>query len=172
MDGETTGWGRPQGRAVLDRLITAVESRPEQRVVKLSMEGVERIDASFASEAIVELVRRYRGEKGICLVDLSDAEVRFNVDLAAARVNVPVTVWNGKVVEVIGGQPSTGNRGALEFALGRSEARATEFAESAEAMSIANASTKFKQLWEQGFLLRSESAADSGGVEYLYQRIG
>ena len=39
-------------------------------------------------------------------------------------------------------------------------------------MSIANASTKFKQLWEQGFLLRQESVADSGGVEFVYQRIG
>jgi predicted transcriptional regulator len=31
---------------------------------------------------------------------------------------------------------------------------------------------KFKQLWEQGFLLRRESVADSGGVEFVYQRIG
>jgi predicted transcriptional regulator len=30
---------------------------------------------------------------------------------------------------------------------------------------------KFKQLWEQGFLLRQESSADSGGVEYLYRLI-
>ena len=39
-------------------------------------------------------------------------------------------------------------------------------------MTIANASMKFKQLWEQGFLLREESAADSGGMEYVYSRIG
>ena len=31
---------------------------------------------------------------------------------------------------------------------------------------------KFKQLWEQGFLLRQESTADTGGVEYVYHRIG
>jgi predicted transcriptional regulator len=30
---------------------------------------------------------------------------------------------------------------------------------------------KFKQLWEQGFLLRQESTADSGGLEYVYRRI-
>ncbi|MES2136898.1 MAG: DNA-binding protein [Pseudomonadota bacterium] len=172
MDGEKTGWGRSQGRAVLERLITAVESQPGKRVFKLSMEGVERIDASFASEAVVELVRRYRGKKGICLVDLSDGEVRFNIEAAAERVEVPVMAWNGKKGEVIGSQPSAGNRGAFEFALSRPEARAAEFAEAMDGMSIANASTKFKQLWEQGFVLRNESAADSGGVEFLYQRIG
>lgn len=171
MAGDTTGWGRPQGRAVLDRLITAIDAHPGQ-VVKLSMEGIDRIDASFASEAIVELVRRYRGKKGICLVDLPDAEVRYNIVAAAEHVAVPVMVWDGKKGEVIGSEPSAGNRGAFEFAMARSEARAAEFAETMGKMSIANASTKFKQLWEQGFLLRSESAADSGGVEYLYQRIG
>lgn len=136
------------------------------------MEGVERIDASFASEAIVELIRRYRGSRGICLIDLSDAEVRFNIDLAAARVNVPVTIWNEGKAEVIGGQPSPGNREALEFALSRHQVRAAEFADVSANMSIANASTKFKQLWEQGFLMRMESAADSGGVEFVYRRIG
>ena len=149
-----------------------IEARPAQQMFKISMEEVERIDASFASEAIVELIRRYRGSKGICLVGLEDAEVRFNIDLAAARVGVPVAIWNGKSIEMIGGQPSQGNREALEFALARPQARAAEFADSGANVSIANASTKFKQLWEQGFLMRSESAADSGGVEFLYRRIG
>lgn len=135
------------------------------------MKGVKRIDASFASEAIVELIRRFRGTRGICLVDLTDAEIRFNIELAAARVSVPVALWNGGSIEMIGGQPSQGNREALEFALVRSQARAAEFAEAGD-FSIANASTKFKQLWEQGFLMRSESAADSGGVEFVYRRIG
>lgn len=169
---EAIGWGRPQGRATLERLISFVESKPGQQLFRISMEDVDRIDASFASEAIVELIRRYRGSKGICLVDLDDSEVRFNVDLAAAKVNVPVAIWNGTTIEMIGGAPSSGNREALEFALKRPQARAAEFAESGANVSIANASTKFKQLWEQGFLMRSEGAAESGGVEFLYRRIG
>lgn len=172
MAGETTGWGRQQGRAVLEKLINAVEASAGQQMFKLSMKGVERVDASFASEAIIELVRRYLGKKGICIVDLSDPEIRYNIVAAAEHVEVPVMIWDGKRGEVVGTQPSAGNQGAFEFALARSQARAAEFAESIGSMSIANASTKFKQLWEQGFLLRSESAADTGGVEFLYQRIG
>lgn len=170
MDG-TTGWGRPNGRATQDRLVSYIESRPGQELFRISMEGVEQIDASFASEAIVELIRRYRGKKGICLVDLIDPEVQFNISLAAERASVPLAVWNEGAVEIIGGQPSQGNREALEFALARSQARAAELAETKD-YSIANASTKFKQLWEQGFLMRNESAADSGGVEFVYRRIG
>ena len=170
MDGEM-GWGRPQGRVVQERIVSFIEDRPGQQVFKLSMEGVKQIDASFSSEAIVAVLRRYRGSKGICLIDVTDREILFDLDLAAARVDVPVPVWIDGSIEIIGGQPSQGNREALQFALERPLARAAEFAEKF-GFSIANASTKFKQLWEQGFLMRSESAADSGGVEFLYRRIG
>lgn len=170
MDGEI-GWGRPQGRVVQEQIVSFIEDRPAQQVFKLSMEGVKQIDASFSSEAIVAVLRRYQGTKGICLVDVTDREILFDLDLAAARAEVPVPVWIDGSIEIIGGQPSQGNREALQFALERPQARAAEFAEKA-GYSIANASTKFKQLWEQGFLMRSESAADSGGVEFVYRRIG
>lgn len=165
------GWGRAQGREVLQNLVAYIEAHADQPVFKLSMKGVRRIDVSFASEAIVELVRRYRGTKGICLVEIEDDNVIENLDAAAGRVSVPIAIWDGKSVRVIGARPSPGNREALEFALSRAHARAVEFAETAS-ISIANASTKFKQLWEQGFLMRSEGSADSGGVEFVYRRIG
>jgi len=172
MDGEVVAWGRPQGRSVFEKLVSFVEGHPGQSLFKLSMEGVERIDGSFASEAIVELVRRYLGMKGICLTELADDENRFNIDLAATRMDVPIAVWNQGAIDIIGSKPSSGTREALEFALSRLEARAADFVGVNANVSIANASTKFKQLWEQGFLMRSESAADSGGVEFLYRRIG
>lgn len=166
------GWGRALGRDVYQKLLSYVAARPEQMSFRISMEGVGRIDVSFASETVVELIRRYRGTKGICLVDLDDQDLIDNIDAAASRVKVPVLIWSGKIPRVVGFEPSSGNREAFAFALARSQARAAEFAESVAGMTIANASTKFKQLWEQGFLMRTESAADSGGVEFVYQRIG
>lgn len=171
MDGETSGWDRDQAVPIAAKLVSQIESMSEQRVVKISMEGVERMDASFASEAIVGVIGRYRKSRGICLIDLSNSAIRLNIDLAAERIGVPVTVWNGTEVEVIGLKPSAGNREALDYALSRAEVRTATFADVA-GISIANASTKFKQLWEQGFLMRTEGAADSGGVEFLYRRIG
>jgi len=171
MDGVTSGWDRDQAVPVAMRLISHLEAMSDQRVVKISMAGVERMDASFASEAIVEVVGRFRRSKGICLVDLSNSAIRLNIDLAAERIGVPITVWNGTEVVVIGLKPSAGNRIALNYALSMAEVRTSAFAEVA-GISIANASTKFKQLWEQGFLMRTEGAADSGGVEFLYRRVG
>jgi hypothetical protein len=171
MDGATSGWDREQAVPVAAKLVSKLESMSDQRTAKISMAGVERMDASFASEAIVEVIGRFRKSKGVCLVDLSNSAIRLNIDLAAERIGVPITVWNGAEVAVIGLKPSAGNREALDYALSRPEVRTATFADVA-GISIANASTKFKQLWEQGFLMRIEGAAESGGVEFLYRRIG
>jgi hypothetical protein len=170
-DGE--GWGREQGREVFRRLLERVEAASAGcAVFRVSMRGVDRADISFASETLVELARRFRGSKGFCLIDLDDPDVRENYEAAAARKAQPLIVWTGATPIVIGTQPSQGTREALEFALQRPYTRAAEFALEKQGMTIANASMKFKQLWEQGFLLREESAADTGGVEYVYSRIG
>jgi len=171
MDGATSGWDREQAVPVAAKLVSHLKSMSDQRAAKVSMAGVERMDASFASEAIVEVIGRFRKSMGVCLVDLSNSAIRLNIDLAAERIGVPVTVWNGTEVAVIGMKSSAGNREALEYALSSAEVRTAAFADVA-GISIANASTKFKQLWEQGFLMRTEGAADSGGVEFLYRRIG
>jgi len=166
------GWGREQGRQVFQRLLGQVEATPDCSIFQISLRGVERADISFASETLVELARRYRRVKGFCLVDLIDADVKENCEAAAARKGQPLTVWSDGKAEVLGPQPSQGTREALEFALQRPRTRAAEFVVEKPGLSIANASMKFKQLWEQGFLLREESAADTGGVEYVYSRIG
>ncbi len=165
------GWGREQGREVYQRLLRFVEENSGTVIFQISMKDVRRVDISFASETIIELARRYRRSKGFCLIDLSDPDIIENIDAAAEKKEQPMLVWRGKSAELIGLKPTEGAREAFQFAMGRPQARATEFA-AEKNLSIANASMKFKQLWEQGFLLRRESAADSGGVEFVYGRIG
>lgn len=166
------GWGRDQGRKVYQKLIDFVEAMPGVMIFKVSLDGVKRVDISFASETVIELARRYRGKKGFCFIDLTDQDMLENWEAAAARKGQPMMVWEGSKGRVIGVEPSRGNLRAFQFALERERTRATEFTASTPKMSIANASTKFKQLWEQGFLLRREDVAESGGVEFTYYRIG
>lgn len=166
------GWGRAEGREVYQRLLGFVEANPGRMVFRISMKGIKRVDISFASETVVELAKRFRGSKGFCFVDMSDPDMIENWEAAAERKRQPLFLWDGDDGRAIGVEPSQGNREAFRFALTRPAVRAAEFAEASPGMSIANASTKFKQLWEQGFLLRCESVADTGGVEFQYQRIG
>jgi hypothetical protein len=169
---EDEGWGRDAGRATYQRLLTFVEKHPGVPIFRVSLTGVRRVDISFASETVVELARKHRGRKGFCFIDLIDMDQRENWDAAALRSGQPIMSWapNGKPI-VLGVEPSQGTTEALTFALRKSEARAAEYAASDKNVSITNASTKFKQLWEQGFLLRREATAESGGVEYIYFRV-
>lgn len=168
---EDEGWGRQAGRLTFQRLMNYVEQHTGVVVFRVSLVGVRRVDISFASETIVQLARRYRGEKGFCFIDLIDIDIdqRENWEAAALRAKQPLLLWNsnGKP-QVLGVEPSQGVADALKFVLVKRKARAAEYANASSNVSLTNASTKFKQLWEQGFLLRRESAAPSGGVEYVY----
>jgi len=166
------GWGRAEGREVYQRLLDAVEASPGVKVFKISMKGVRRVDISFASETVIEIARRFRCAKGFCLVDMDDPDLFENWEAAALKKEQPLVIWSKGSPKLAGPKPTAGNREALAFALERPEVRAAEFAEAKPGISIANASMKFKQLWEQGFLLRRESAADTGGIEYRYYRAG
>lgn len=168
-DGE--GWGRAQGRNVYGKLIGFVEKNPGVLIFRVSLEGVDRVDISFASETLVELASRFRSRKGFSFVDLTDTDMLENWEAAAERKRQPLMVWSGEEVKIIGPRPKLGAANALAFALKRSESRASEFAATVDNMSIANASMKFKQLWEEGFLLRREDVAGSGGTEFVYYRI-
>jgi hypothetical protein len=165
------GWGRGQGREVYQRLLDFVERNPGTIKFRISMKGIQRIDISFASETIVELARRFRRMKGFCIVDLTDKDLIENLDAAAEKKGQPILLWRERSADVIGPVPSEGVREAFQFAMSKTQSRTTEFA-AKKGISIANASMKFKQLWEHGFLLRRESTADTGGVEFVYERIG
>lgn len=165
------GWGRIQGREVYSKLIEFVEAHPGVLIFRVSVEDLKRIDISFASETLVELARRFRGRKGICFIDLVDSDMLENWESAAERKSQPLMVWQGEQGLTIGLNPTQGNASALKFALQRESTRASEFVAANPGMTIANASMKFKQLWEQGFLLRRENVAESGGLEFVYFRI-
>ena len=161
------GWGRDQGREVFQRLIQKVEANPGKPVIEVSLSGIERTDISFASETVVELAKRYRGNKGFCISHVADADLLENWEAAAAKKGQPIMVWEGKMGQVIGVKPSQGNVATFEFVLGKKSVTASELANALD-LQITNASTKLKQLWEQGFLLRRQEIAESGGVEFRY----
>lgn len=170
--GVSEGWGREQGRTVYGKLLDHIESNPGTMIYRVSLSGVRRTDISFASETIVELARRYRGTKGFALIDVDDPDMLENWEAAAIKKKQPIMVWIKSRCHVIGPEPLQGAIEAFQFVISRPQARAAEFVQTFPNVSIANASTKFKQLWEQGFVLRREQSAESGGTEYVYVRIG
>lgn len=163
-------WGRAEGREVFAKLIAAVERDSSTMVFAISMTGVRRTDISFASESVVELARRFRCNKGFCLVNLMDEDLLDNWEAAAVRKEQPLTVWDNGKARIIGAEPSRGNAEVLAYALTQDRLTAAQVASKLD-LQLTNASTKLKQLWEQGFLLRQEEVQETGGREFYYFRI-
>ena len=161
------GWGRDQGRNVFQKLLRQVEANPGISVFNVSLQGVDRSDISFASETVVEIAKRYRGSKGFFLSGVADDDLLENWDAAAIRKGQPIMVFDGKNYKALGACPSQGNVGAFEYAVGKTSVTASDLAKALD-FQITNASTKLKQLWEAGFLLRRQENSGTGGVEFHY----
>ncbi len=166
MDRED-GWGTDEGHEVYLKLARFVEQHPATAIYRISLNGVRRTDASFPRESVMEVARRYRKKIGFCLDDASNEDLLDNWDAAALKKEQPIFVWLTRGYRILGPQPSAGSADVLKLVLGRFETRASDVSKDL-ALKIANASMKLKQLWEQGFILRQEDSADTGGIEYVY----
>lgn len=167
----TEAWGSAQGEQVRECLQSLMASHPEVSLFAISLAGVERVDVSFARAALVELARCERRRRGFCLVDASDPDMIENWDAAARRGAQPLLAWDGATQYcILGPQPSAGLSAMLHYVLSRPATRTNEAAAALQ-LRIPNASNKLKQLWQEGYILRQEQCATSGGVEYAYLRI-
>lgn len=160
-------WGHDEGREVYSRLLRVVEANPGMQIFRISMDGVNRTDASFPRESVMEIAKRFRGSKGFCLVDVGNQDLIDNWDMAALRKDQPLVVWNKDgSYRIIGPQPSSGNKKMFEYLYSFDYSTAAAAAKAIN-LSLTNAS-KLKYLCEQGFLLRRDETAPSGGIEYFY----
>lgn len=164
-------WGQVAGEKIGQVLINRIAAAPDDPIWRLSLKGVTRIDVTFASRALVGVVQHFLASRRVCLVDLESEDVFANIAAAAERKGVPLTIWRGDRADVLGPAPSATARSALAFALGCGQTFARDLAV-AQDMSITNASTRLRHLWERGYLMREEVRAPSGGCEFAYAPIG
>jgi len=165
------GWGNEEGQEVRHKLLRVVESHSDAIVFRISLAHIRRTDTSFPRESVVELAKRFRGLKGFCIVEVSDQDLLDNWDAAALKLQQPLTVWRENKPAIIGPAPTRGNKALLEYLLLVPETTAARVAQALR-LQLTNASSKLKQLFDEGFILRRNDASPTGGVEYHYFRIG
>jgi hypothetical protein len=164
------GWGNDAGRALCSTLLNFVESHPECQIFEISLKKIKRTDASFPRESVAELARRFRKQLGFYLTDVENIDLLDNWDAAALKKEQPFFVWNEKGYTVIGPQPSSSNKVLIDYIVSRYETRTSDVVADLN-IKVNNASMKLKQLWESGFILRREDAAETGGIEFVYHPI-
>lgn len=163
-------WGNARGKEVGALLENYIQRHPATDVFKVSFDGIKRTDASFSRESVVEIASRFRTKHGITIVDLEDDDLIENLEVAAVKKEQPLFLWQDDSWQLLGPNPTKGNKDLLNYILTTAEATASIVA-SALDLKLTNASTKLKQLWESGYIMRREELAPSGGIEFIYFRI-
>lgn len=163
-------FGNIEGKLVFQKLSEFVEKYPDVEVFGISLEGIEVTDASFPRESVVSLAKQLRGEKGIFLTNLSNRDLIDNWNYAAEAKGQPLVIWNDSSFEIIGPELNKSARELIEYVLHKGSVLASQVASDLN-ISVQNASTRLKNLVSQGYLLRSEDVADSGGIEFKYSAI-
>lgn len=113
----------------------------------------------------------FQGGAWFFLKDLKSRDLLDNWSYAAQAKDIPLTVWTNDGYDIIGPEISSSTRELLDCVLSQRSVTAAKVAETLQ-ISVPNASTKLKKLKDQGYILRAEEAAESGGIEYVYLAIG
>ena len=165
------GLRREYGIEVHDKLVKEIEKNLDADIIDLSMKGIDVVDASFSREAIIRTIKEYRGKIGFCLINIDNEEYIDNFVAAVIKLKPPVFFKINGDYQIIGPSfpkgPSKGNQEVIDYVNTHNVATATMLKIDLN-LTITNASTKLKQLLEQGYLMRKQEVASSGGVEYLY----
>lgn len=167
--GEAQPYGNTLGRETFNKFINHLDTLPKAYVVAISIGDVSA-DSSFMREAVISVVKHYRGEKYFYIQDLKDPDVRDNCHYAAEAKKQPIVAWSGRDYTILGPQPSASNLALLEVVLSKLSVTTAQVAVDLD-ISVQNASTKLKKLVEEGYIMRREEVAESGGIEYVYAAI-
>lgn len=165
------GWGEAEGKETAEKLLKLVASFASADIFEISLVDVERNDASFARESVIAVAMRYRGTKGFYLSNINSVDLLDNWIAGADALNQPINVHIDKKVRIIGSKNiSHSAQKLLNYVNTIESTTATEVSRILD-LKLTNASTQLNKLREQGFILRREMSAQSGGKEYQYYRI-
>lgn len=170
FSGEANPYGTLRGKQTYEKLVDFIESSPAY-ILGISFDGLTGADSSYLRESLISVVKKFKDERSIFIQDLTDRDIIYNLKLAAEAKSQPIVNWVGSECMVLGPEPSPSNRALLDLVISN-RSLTTSKASSTLDISVQNASTKLKKLFEDGYITRSEEAAETGGKEYIYHAIG
>lgn len=163
-------FGNVQGKQTFNKLKDYIDQHPSIEIFGISLEGIVATDASFPRESVLSIAKAYRESKGFFLMDVDHPDLLDNWEYAAQAKGQPIIVWSNNGYRVLGLSLTSSGKELLDYVLQKGSVLTSKVANDL-GISIPNASTRLKKLVSDGYVWRTEVAAESGGIEYMYQPI-
>ena len=165
-------WGRELGRKVFRELDDRLFASPaDAHVVKIDFVETNRIDVSFPQEAVVELIRKYVGNRYFFLSGLEDQDIEENVSVALEKRDMSAIIRDSKGSRLTGKSLADDLHGIWKLAEEREEITSGDVVRRFE-LTPQNAANKLAALWKMGLIQRDDRTARGGGRENRYTKVG
>jgi hypothetical protein len=163
-------FGNVQGKETYRKLVDYIDNQPSVLVFGISLAGIVATDASFPRESVISVAQKYRENRGFYLEQVQNPDILDNWEYAAHAKKQPLVYWNKNKYRVLGPKLTSASSELVNYVLTKGAVLASQTAEDL-GISVQNASTRLKKLVSEGYILRAEDVAESGGIEYVYQAI-
>lgn len=101
---------------------------------------------------------------------IEDQDIIDNIDYIAQVLKQPIAIKLDQGIQILGPRLTKANLEILELILEQKKVT-TALVANAFDISVPNASSKLKKLVDDGYILRFEETAETGGIEFIYQSI-
>lgn len=164
-------YGNEFGKEVFSKMREYVEKHKNITIFEISFEDIRFVDASFSRESLILLAQLYKGKKGFYISHLSNDDVIDNIDYAAKALEQPLTLKKeNNEICMLGPSLTKSNLEIFNILMTKNQVTTSQIA-SLLNLSVQNASIKLKKLVDEGYILRFEETAESGGIEFVYKSI-
>jgi len=163
-------YGNETGKKVFLQMRDYVEKHKNKIVFEISFEDIKFVDSSFARESLILLAQLYKGKKGFFISNLYNIDVIDNIDYAAIALNQPLMIKLENEIKLLGPALTKSNLEIFNLLKIKKKVTTSQLASLMD-VSVPNASSKLKKLVDDGYILRFEETAETGGIEFIYQSI-
>ena len=162
-------WGHERGKKKRSAIETLLENLPEGASLRIHLKTVEAMDFSFMSEFLGTILglwpNRYVG-RALVLMDPSKYLVD-NLDAGLKAVNVVALTAGARSWQLVGKTTAT-DRPTLEVVARLKRATAPEIAKDL-GIQLTACNQRLRKLSEAGAIIRSKTAAPTGGEQFVYE---
>lgn len=169
LAGGPDAWGTEFGATVFAQMNLLLLGLGEGTLVPIDYSGLERADVSFQREAVVETLRKHRPRLLFIAINLTDVDLRDNLQLALERRGEWLLVRNGEKPTVLGKKLTSEQQATLEKVWQAGELTSSEL--EADNVKLSTASSRLAWLWKAGLVERVEGTSPTGGREHRYYAI-
>lgn len=168
---ESNPYGTSRGKLTHTKLLDHIDKLSGATIIGISLSNLECADISFLRESLIYTIKRYSKKIIFFVCDIHNEDIFANLDGAALSGDQRVTCWQNNECKFAGPKPTASSKALLDMVVSQRSTTTSKVAEDLH-ISVQNASTRLKRLSEEGFLMRIEEAAETGGKEFVYEVIG